>query len=852
MGLIRIGESLHCHIPSVQDSARRWLTGDALDREAGNRHLVKLVRDQVAAGAHYLDVNVDDFFTQSGIGRDGARRILDYILELIQQYGQGTPPCIDSSDPEMLIWGPRRYRERTGGEGRPPLINSVSVSRLEPLSLREEFPFSAVGMLLERAGDASAGFTDIAGPEVYHETARAIFEEARKAGFEPGEIFFDPTVGPLGADMVGYTRRTFEGIRSIRNDPEMKGVHICIGLSNCSDGLPRRRGMNKAYLRVAMEYGVDAAILDVVSISEEEGVDPNLLRLVRRVAETEGADALPLLVDFAQAYPRAPERPPREPFPDAFLSALNDPDRTVYLLEMSPSDGNVDQIYAMAEAARETPFTFAITDTPSGKHVPGPDAIGLEVARIMNRQVIVNLSCKSEDRTGLIRRVLGLYRQGLRHFFAVTGDYPFDGRSVFDLDAVTLLLALDAMRRGRDGATLLPRGQGPLEGLVTGAAVSPFKYMEPDLWGQYLKLWKKRRAGADYFITQVGFDPRKFHELKLYMNRAGMGEVPLLGSVYYLDPRVVYILNRYRVPGLTIPEDLSKKFFGVLLPRKERSRIRKMSFVELVEYEKRFAIRRMALLADLLVRGLGYKGVDLAGVHEVEDALEVLEVIRQLEGRDWRESLEEYCEGNEKRKMRLGPEKGFYLFPNAEDGLLLADGPLQTAERRGYEKTDARMEWLHRIFFDPEGLGHGLLRWTVSGREDGALLRWVTLFEQATKTLSLGCEMCGDCRIADLQYLCPEPTSGCAKRLLNGPCGGADEKGMCEVHPERRCYWGRVIEAALTSGGLEGLCRIQLPKDPRLQHTSSWRNEILDLCPKPLELGRPPDEALPSRKEDEP
>jgi len=847
MALIRIGESLHCHIPPVQDSARRWQCGDALDREAAQRHLVKLVCDQVENRADYLDVNVDDFLTESGIGREGALEILDYILGLVEGYGQGVPPCIDSSDPDILIWGLRRYQERTGGKGRPPLINSVSISRLEPFALRQEFPFAAIGMLLERVDDA-AGFTDIAGPEAYHETAKIIFEKARQAGFAPQEIFFDPTVGPLGADMVGYTRRTFQGIRSIRSDPEMEGVHICIGLSNCSDGLPRRRGTNKAYLRKAVEYGVDAAILDVVNIDENEGVDPNLLRLIRRVSEEEeGADSLPLLVDFAQAYPRPPEWPEREPFPDILGPALSDPDQTIYLLEMAPADNNVEEIYALAEAARHTPFTFAITDTPSGKHVPGPDVIGVEVARIMNRQPIVNLSCKSDDRTGLLERVLGLYHQGLRHFFAVTGDYPFDGRASFDLDAVTLLQGLEALRRGRDGATLLPRMLGPMEGLTAGAAVSPFKYMEPDLWGQYLKLWKKRRMGADYFITQVGFDPKKFHELRLFMNRAGMGDVPVLGSIYYLDPRIVYILNRYRVPGLLIPEDLARKYYSVLLPKKERARIRKMDFVDLVDYEKRFAIRRMALLADILVRGLGYKGADLAGVHDVEIALTILEVIQELKKRDWRENLEEYYEGDGRRRMELGQEGGFYLFPESEDGLLV-DVPFQAADRSAYEKANPRMARLHRTFFEPGGWGYGLVKWAATGREDGARLRWVTLFEQASKTSSLGCEMCGDCRIPYLQYLCPEPTSGCPKRLLNGPCGGADENGMCEVHPDRRCYWGRVFEAALRAGDLEELCKIQLPKDPRLLHTSSWRNEFLDLCPRPLDFGRP-EEALPPEED---
>lgn len=838
MALIRIGESLHCHIQSVQKSARRWLCGDALDREASHRHLVKLIRDQVAAKAHYLDVNVDNFLTEPGISREGAQQILEHILNLVLAHGQGVPPCVDSSDPEMLIWGLRRYRQLSGGRGRPPLINSVAISRLEPLALRREFPFSAIGMLLEKAGDAAAGFTDIAGPEVYHATAKAIFLRAREMGFAANEVFFDPTVGPLGADMVGYTRRTFEGIRSIRADAEMGGVHICIGLSNCSDGLPRRRGTNKAYLRAAMEYGVDAAILDVASIDEDEGIDPHLLRLIRRVVEEEGADALTLLVDFAQAYPHTPERASRTPFPDPLTSALKDPSQTVYLLEMAPAETNVEQIYAMAEAARDTSLTFTITDTPSGKHVPGPDTIGLEVARIMNRQAIVNLSCKSEDRTGLIRRILGLYQQGLRHFFAVTGDYPFEGRSTFDLDAVTLLMAADAMRRGLDGATLLPRSQGALEGITLGAAVSPFKYMEPDLRGQYLKVWKKRRAGADYFITQVGFDPAKFHELKLYLSHAGMNDTPVIGSVYYLDPRVVYILNTHRVPGLLIPEDLSRKYYHILLSKRERARIRKLDFIDLVDHEKRVAVRRAALLSDILVRGIGYKGIDLAGVPDMGTAQTILAAIAELGARDWRESLEEFYEGDGERRMELGQPDGFYLFPKGPDGLL-QDGPFQTGDRRAYPVTNPRMEWLHRTFFDERGWGYGITRWAATGSEDGARLHWVTLLEQTAKTHSLGCEMCGDCRIPYLQYLCPEPSRGCAKRLVNGPCGGADEKGMCEVHPERRCFWGQVIERALATGTLPVLAKLQLPKVPRLQHTSSWRNEFMGQCPQPLDVGDP-------------
>ena len=839
MGLIRIGENLHCHIPAVLASARRWLCGDELDRLAGEKHLVKLVQGQAAAGADYMDVNVDDFLTDAEIGREGALEVMFHFYDLVERYGQGIPICIDSSDPAILEAGLRRYYEMKGEAAPPPLVNSVSASRLEPLAFRKQYRFSVVGMLLESVWESS-GFADAMEPETYHETARFIFDRAREAGFAPDEIFYDPAVGPLATDMVGYTKRTFGGIRLIREDPHMAGVHICLGLSNCSDGLPRRLGLNRAYLRVAMEYGVDAAILNAARVTGKDLVDPWLLKLIRNVVESESADPLTLLVDFAQGHPRAPEPVARPELPNPFRETLRDSDGPIYFLEVSPGAESVEHIYEMAEAARDTPFTFSITDTPSGNRSPGPETIAMEVGRIMGRQPSVNLSCKSEDQDGLIRRTLGLYHQGFRNFFAVTGDYPAEGRPSFDLDAVTLLMALDGLRRGLDYPSLMPRSGEPLEGMLLGAAVSPFKYHEADLWGQYIKLWKKWRAGAEFFITQVGWDVKKFQELKLYMNRVGMADVPVFGSIFVMRMRLVSVLNRLRVPGLVVPYDLNRRYLGSLLPRKERNRIRPMSFVEMMAWQNRMSRRQAALLADILVRGLGYRGVDLAGASDVDEALEILEMIEELKSRDWRENYEEYREGTGKRKARFAPKGGFYLFPEGGDGLL-ADGPFQQAGRGDYTRPSEGMARMHHMFFEEGTAGYCLLKWAVGRPEGSTVERLASLAEEAAKVQTLGCEMCGDCRIPDLQYLCPEPSWGCAKRLLNGPCGGADEDGFCEVYPERRCYWGKVIECALQKGEVGDLCRISPPKDHRLQHTSSWRNEVLGLCPKPLDVGRPED-----------
>jgi len=46
-----------------------------------------------------------------------------------------------------------------------------------------------------------------------------------------------------------------------------------------------------------------------------------------------------------------------------------------------------------------------------------------------------------------------------------------------------------------------------------GCTVSPFKKYESEVMAQYYRLYKKVKIGADFVITQLGFDARKFDEL---------------------------------------------------------------------------------------------------------------------------------------------------------------------------------------------------------------------------------------------------------------------------------------------------------------------------------------------------
>lgn len=72
------------------------------------------------------------------------------------------------------------------------------------------------------------------------------------------------------------------------------------------------------------------------------------------------------------------------------------------------------------------------------------------------------------------------------------------------------------------------------------------------------------------------------------------------------------------------------------------------------------------------------------------------------------------------------------------------------------------------------------------------------------------CLGCGDCMLDIFEGICP--ISRCAKKLLNGPCGGS-HSGKCEVNEETDCAWQIIIDRAKSFGRLEKLSTYMPPKD---------------------------------------
>jgi len=91
----------------------------------------------------------------------------------------------------------------------------------------------------------------------------------------------------------------------------------------------------------------------------------------------------------------------------------------------------------------------------------------------------------------------------------------------------------------------------------------------------------------------------------------------------------------------------------------------------------------------------------------------------------------------------------------------------------------------------------------------------------ATNTLFIGkedspgqfskvCIQCGECILALTGGICP--IARCAKQLLNGPCGGAQD-GKCEISPDMPCAWQLIIDRLSSIGCLHKLEEIAPVKD---------------------------------------
>lgn len=448
------------------------------------------------------------------------------------------------------------------------------------------------------------------------------------------------------------------------------------------------------------------------------------------------------------------------------------------------------RLLEIASQLARVPGVVAGSVTSYAGGAPGHDAVRVgTAARARGLTPNIHVTCVSKDRQELRRQLEDLHALGIENVFALTGDFPKGSTPVFDLDSVGLVALIEELRQsGRP--------------FWISVAVSPFKYTEADCVYQYLKLEKKFAAGADYAITQLGYDVRKFRELRRYLEERHIHK-PVLGNVYLLNKRAAEKMSKGEPPGCWVSPELLERV---------QAESQAKDAGEAARLER--AARMVAIL-----RGLGYAGAYIGGTHKAEHIRWIIKRADFLAPR-W----EEYA-----GELTYAPKRTFYLCetpPAASRAVGFVPRVLNFLGRIFPVRQDAPLRRLLQTIF----------RW-IDRRP--ALAHTLERAEFLIKSPVFGCKACGNCVLGDMEYVCPQT---CPKQLRNGPCGGTDN-GQCEVIPEQPCIWVSVYERAKAANELETLKVYIPPPDRSLQGTSSWINYFLgrDSRPQssPVVLGAP-------------
>lgn len=190
-------------------------------------------------GADVLDVNV-------GLPEIDEPSVMEAVVKELQAVID-LPLQIDTSDVEAMERALRVYNGKA-------LINSVNGKKEV---MEQIFPLVAkyggvtVGLCLDEDGIPETAEGRIA-------VGRKIIETAASYGIGPEDIILDGLCMTVSSDNKGALT-TLETLRRIRDELGGKSV---LGVSNISFGLPQREIINSAFFTMAMECGLNGAIIN--------------------------------------------------------------------------------------------------------------------------------------------------------------------------------------------------------------------------------------------------------------------------------------------------------------------------------------------------------------------------------------------------------------------------------------------------------------------------------------------------------------------------------------------------------------------------------------------------------------
>ncbi|MGD0253523.1 MAG: dihydropteroate synthase [Verrucomicrobiota bacterium] len=218
-----------------------------------------LAKSQAELGVDFLDLNIDGT-RQIQVKLEEMRAFLPDVIPAIQAVTR-VPLCMDNPSVEFHKVALKHYDRSKGGA---PILNSIAASREhldEMIELVAAYDTLVIVMASEKFADG--GSAQCLNPQDVHATAKHFVELlVTKAGRRNDQILVDTGLAPVGADTYGLVNIGLDAMRLIRQDPDLRGVHLSVGLSNFAWGTPKhvRHELEKAYLTMGMEAGLDFAI----------------------------------------------------------------------------------------------------------------------------------------------------------------------------------------------------------------------------------------------------------------------------------------------------------------------------------------------------------------------------------------------------------------------------------------------------------------------------------------------------------------------------------------------------------------------------------------------------------------
>lgn len=221
----------------INPTGKKLYTQELL--EGKTNYIRREALEQSQAGADLLDVNVG----APGIDEPAAiERAVFCVTTAVSQ-----PIVLDSSSPAALEAGLK------AADGKV-LINSVngerkSMKRILPLA--KKYGAAVLGLTLDEKGIPETAEGRLA-------IARRIRNQARRYGIPDRDIIIDCLTLTVSAEQ----KRAMETLKAIRLVKQKLGLATVLGVSNISFGLPHRPLISSAFFAMAMEAGLDAAIIN--------------------------------------------------------------------------------------------------------------------------------------------------------------------------------------------------------------------------------------------------------------------------------------------------------------------------------------------------------------------------------------------------------------------------------------------------------------------------------------------------------------------------------------------------------------------------------------------------------------